>query len=98
VTDWNTAWQLMDHGVLVDPAGSPRTELDEIELGLRVTDSFTDEAIISLYSTLEDRVWSYMLLMFGLVCRVTTWRGLPLPERWDIRDVAAQMDRMRREK
>jgi len=97
MTDWTTAWQLRDLGVITDPGGNPREELDEFELGERVRDSYISEGWANLFGG-EDKVWSYMELMFGLVCKVTAWRGVPFPERWDIQDVATQMDKMRAEK
>lgn len=94
---WQAGYLLTEQGVVTGFGLRPEDELDDIELGARVSDSFVHEGFANLCSGLEDRVWSYMTLMFGLVCRATTWRGLPLPEEWDIRDVAAQMDRMRRQ-
>jgi len=94
---WQVDYLLTEQGVITGFGLRPQDELDEIELGARVSDSFTHEELVSLYHGEEDRVWGHMVLMFGLVCQATTWRGLPLPEQWDIRDIAAQMDKMRRE-
>jgi len=95
---WQVDYLLTEQGVITGFGLRPQDELDEIELGARVSDSFTHEELVSLYHGEEDRVWGHMVLMFGLVCQATTWRGLPLPQEWDIRDIAAEMDRMRKEK
>lgn len=61
---------------------TPEGELEDIELGERVTDWLVQSMLLSLYKKQEDRVFSVITMMTAQVAEATSWRGLVFPPEW----------------
>jgi hypothetical protein len=55
----------------------PEDELEEIELGARVSDWLTDAELAAVFG--GDTVVRHLI---GAVASATSWRGLPFPPEW----------------
>lgn len=61
---------------------SPDDELEESELGERVSSWLLDSYLGSLNSRQEDREFCMVSYMVRAVASQTSWRGLPFPAEW----------------
>jgi len=65
---------------------TPADELDDIELGRRVTNQLTAWRFAGLFALVSDRRVNAISILTAQVAASTSWRGLPFPPEWELPD------------